>query len=181
MPSRAQTRPRTPSPPAVHRSAGMRGRHRAARQPSATVPPVEATITSFSIVASHELSSAGALGAVVMIVGAGVPAPTTGERIAPRRRRSKKPVFDPVTRRLYFGGVLVKTLRRDAKSQEVVLKVFTEENWPGWIADPFPPDDNVDSHDRLYNAVKRLNAQRHALIKFSCDRRGTGITWEPRC
>lgn len=102
--------------------------------------------------------------------------PSTGAVVLP----PVTPVWNPAARRLSFRGLLVKKLRTDASSQEMVLAAFERAGWAKWIADPFPLDDNVDRHDRLYNTVKRLNAQRHALIEFYCDGDGTGICWKPR-
>jgi hypothetical protein len=94
--------------------------------------------------------------------------------------RAELPVWHAASRRLYFRGVLVKEFRQPARNQELALGAFQLADWPEWIADPFMPDDAVDPHDRLYNTVKCLNRQRHALIEFSCDGRGKGIRWKPR-
>lgn len=87
------------------------------------------------------------------------------------------PAWDTESRRLSFRGVLVKKLRSDAENQLIVLNALRKAGWPPWIANPLPPDDDVDVRERIYNTVKRLNRQRYPLLGFFADGSGTGIRW----
>ena len=83
-------------------------------------------------------------------------------------------------RELWLGGVLVKAFRQPAINQVTILAAFQEEGWPHHIDDPLPGGDNVDSQDRLHDAIRRLNQQKVSLIRFLSDGLGKGILWELR-
>jgi hypothetical protein len=90
------------------------------------------------------------------------------------------PDWDAVRRELWLGDVLVKRFRQPARNQEAILAAFQEEGWPARIDDPLSGGDNVDSHDRLHDAVRRLNQQKVRLIEFRSDGLGKGILWDLR-
>jgi hypothetical protein len=95
-----------------------------------------------------------------------------------RRRKADRPQYRAATRELWLGDRLVKRYRVRAENQELMLKAFEEEGWPQRIDDPLPPHPDIDSHERLKAAIKRLNkAQKSALIHFSGDGTGRGILW----
>jgi hypothetical protein len=89
-----------------------------------------------------------------------------------------KPRYDPAKRELRLGDRLVKRFRVPAGNQVLILKAFEEEAWPDRIDDPLPPNSDIDPHERLKAAIKRLNkAQIEHLIQFSGDGTGRAILW----
>jgi hypothetical protein len=96
-----------------------------------------------------------------------------------RRQKTKtKPRYDPVTRELWLGDRLVKRYRVQAANQILILRAFQELGRPTHIDDPLPPHPEIDPHDRLHDAVKRLNQhQITPLIHFERDGTGCGILW----
>lgn len=89
-----------------------------------------------------------------------------------------QPSWNPRSRELRVGEVLVKQFRVPAKSQEIVLQAFQEEGWPQYIDDPLPWVADRVPKQRLQNAIKRLNSnQSNQLLKFRGDGNGEGIGW----
>ena len=115
-------------------------------------------------------------------------------KIAPARTKKQKsrrvnvtlnqdgavPVWSQEVRELRLGDQILKCFRQPARNQEMILASFQEEGWPPHIDDPLPGGDNVDSPERLHNAVKRLNDQVVHRIRFLSDGKGQGILWELR-
>ena len=96
---------------------------------------------------------------------------------APRRKRDR-PRYDAAQRELSLGDRLVKRYCVRAENQVLILKAFEEEGWPPRIDDPLPPHPDMDGHERLKAAIKRLNkSQIERLIKFSGDGTGKAILW----
>ncbi len=94
-----------------------------------------------------------------------------GERTAPR--------WDPLLRELWVREVLVKRFRRLAPVLELLLTSFQEMDWPIRIDDPLPPQHDIEPHERLRDAIKRLNrCQRPLMIHFMADGSGRGVRWE---
>lgn len=78
-----------------------------------------------------------------------------------------KPHWNPDRRELTYGGKLVKCYRVPSPNQELILNVFQEEDWPEFIDDPLPPDEDIDAVSRLQATVKSLNRrQLNRLIRF---------------
>lgn len=91
---------------------------------------------------------------------------------------SLSPQWDARDRVLYFGTTVVKTFRVPAPSQELILTVFQEEDWPPEIDDPLPPQRGQNSKTRLHNTINSLNRTRVVpVMKFSANGRGDGIRW----
>ena len=89
------------------------------------------------------------------------------------------PHWDKDRMELRLGKYLVKRYRQPAKNQETILAAFEEESWPPRIDRPLPGDSDTDPHDRLHDAVKRLNQQIQPLIRFQSDGKGEGVCWTP--
>lgn len=99
----------------------------------------------------------------------------------PRPPRRRRPRFHASSRTLWFGDVIVKQYKVPAESQVLILEAFQELGWPAWIDDPLPPRDGLDSHQRLHDAIKRLNGRQHAaLLRFHGDGTGTRVGWSAR-
>jgi hypothetical protein len=90
---------------------------------------------------------------------------------------SPLPSWDAARRRLCLGQVVVKRFRQPAKNQEAILAAFEEDGWPPRIDSPIPGGADENAHDRLHDAVKRLNRQSKRLIRFECDGAGEGVLW----
>jgi hypothetical protein len=89
------------------------------------------------------------------------------------------PHWNPGRRELRYGEELIKRFRGSARNQELVLAVFQELGWPECIDDPLPPQDEIDSKQRLQTTIKSLNRNRRAkLIGFHGNGTGTQIYWE---
>lgn len=90
-----------------------------------------------------------------------------------------EPNWDPSSRELKLGEVLVKRFRCPAVNQETILSVFQEEGWPSRIDDPLPPVRDREPKRRLHDTTKSLNRNqiRH-LLKFHGDGTGQGVCWE---
>jgi len=88
------------------------------------------------------------------------------------------PAWDSIRRELRLGDIVLKRFRQPAKNLETILAAFQEEGWPPGIDDPLPGGDSVDAHERLHDAVKKLNKQTVHLIRFLRDGTGQGIIWE---
>lgn len=98
----------------------------------------------------------------------------------PTARTEARPRWDASSRELRWQDRLVKQFRTPARSQELILAVFEEEGWASRIDDPLDGRAGRDPHQRLHDAVRRLNGnQREARIRFSRDGTGRGICWRP--
>jgi hypothetical protein len=84
------------------------------------------------------------------------------------------------TGKLWWGNRVIKSLRRHAKRQRLVLAAFEEAGWPRRIDDPLPRDAGVNPKERLRQTVRHLN-KRNAFraIEFRVDEDYRGIHWEP--
>jgi len=90
----------------------------------------------------------------------------------------QQPTWDAVDRELRAGPIVIKSFKRPAANQELILSVFEEEGWPKTIDDPLPPVRGMDRRRRLNDAVKRLNRhQSKALICFSANTVQGRILW----
>jgi hypothetical protein len=91
------------------------------------------------------------------------------------------PRWDGDRRQLWYRETLVKRYQQPAPSQETILSAFEEDGWPPRIDDPLPMEDGLDPHDRLHDAVKRLNRDQVVrLLVFRRDGSGEGVEWEGR-
>ena len=89
-----------------------------------------------------------------------------------------KPCWNRDRRELTFQGQLVKSYRVPSPNQELILSVFQEEDWPEFIDDPLPPQNNLEPHRRLQATVKSLNRhQSDRLIRFRGN--ASKIFWQP--
>ena len=89
------------------------------------------------------------------------------------------PHWDHDCRELRFGSYLVKQFKVPAENQELILSAFEEEGWPPHLDDPLPPRPELDSKQRLHDAINRLNRnQKRRLIRFHGDGNGQGLRWE---
>ena len=90
-----------------------------------------------------------------------------------------QPIWDPYSRKLQYGGLVVKRFKWPAANQETVLCAFQEEGWPERIDDPLVPQPEQDSKRRLADTIKCLNRKQiNDLICFHGDGTGEGILWE---
>jgi hypothetical protein len=97
----------------------------------------------------------------------------------PSAREPIKPHWDAVSRKLWYGDMLVKRFRVPAEAQCLILTVFQEEGWPSCIDDPLPCDDRSNSWHRLKKAIHMLNeSQENPLITFHGNGTGDGVCWE---
>jgi hypothetical protein len=106
-------------------------------------------------------------------------------------RRGVEEVFRPrdvpfydheneVTRVLYWRDEPIKTWVREAGNQELILLVFEEQDWQKVIYDPLPYDPELESKDRLHEAVKSLNKRlKPGTIRFFTTGMGTAVGWTP--
>jgi hypothetical protein len=95
------------------------------------------------------------------------------------KQQSLRPHWNKGRRELTIDGVLVKSFRRIAANQFLVLDGFEELGWPKQIDDPMSGncDDKVQ---RLNDTVKSLNEQNGlGRIRFSANGSGTGFCWAP--
>jgi hypothetical protein len=89
------------------------------------------------------------------------------------------PHWNDDLRELSFGGTVCKRFRQPAQHQTRILKEFQEAGWPPKVDDPLPYTSENKRHDRLTNAVKKLNQQELPLLRFELDGTGQGILWKP--
>ncbi|MDZ4818929.1 MAG: hypothetical protein SGJ20_08160, partial [Planctomycetota bacterium] len=61
------------------------------------------------------------------------------------------PNWNPTSRTLHFGNVLIKEFKVPAANQELVLSAFEEESWPPHLDDPLPPATGLDTKRRLHH------------------------------
>ena len=95
------------------------------------------------------------------------------------RAPSGFPAWNGELRELSFGGTVCKRYKQPAPQQTRILEVFQETGWPAKIDDPLPFATEQKRRDRLANAVKGLNAQDPALLRFELDGTSQGIIWKP--
>lgn len=116
----------------------------------------------------------------------------TGERIGPLSMNAspraitastEKPYWDSDRNQLWYGGEIVRQVRRGSVPFNIILilDAFEEMGWPTRIKDPLPgPPDP----ERLRATISSLNGPRGSvnrirLMKFSADGTGNGVIWEP--
>jgi hypothetical protein len=130
------------------------------------------------------LSAKGAAAASAIQSGPAVLALRSAAEQRPSRRDvaaqgRPRPHWDAMHRVLRLGDRVVKRFRVPAANQEMVLKVFHEENWAYRISDPLPPLPDQDPKQRLHDTIKCLNRnQTERLISFRGDGTGEGVVWE---
>jgi hypothetical protein len=96
-----------------------------------------------------------------------------------RASSEEVPDYDQVARVLRWRGEVVKRLRREAASQEAVLRAFQLAGWPERIDDPLEADPVLDRKERLRETVKSLNkGMAPGTICFHADGTGQGFRWE---
>lgn len=89
------------------------------------------------------------------------------------------PEWDSERRELRLAGLLVKQFKWPAINQETILMAFQEEEWPGRVDDPLPPQIGLEPRRRLQDTIKCLNRnQKNKRIHFRGDGTGEGIIWE---
>lgn len=87
------------------------------------------------------------------------------------------PVFNSQSGELWFAGQCIRSRKRPAPNQELILEAFEEEGWPLRIDDPLLGGCD-DPRARLHDALRQLNARlRPRLIEFFRDGTGQGIGW----
>ncbi|MFO1063090.1 MAG: hypothetical protein U0892_04355 [Pirellulales bacterium] len=103
---------------------------------------------------------------------------TVREANASNRNAAPIPRWDVEARVLEYRGSPVKSFRCPAQNQEAILCAFEEEGWPNRISDPLPPVDELNTKQRLHDAIRSLNRnQANRLIRFGGDGTGEGIVW----
>jgi hypothetical protein len=91
-----------------------------------------------------------------------------------------KPTWDPDRQQLRWGSLVVKQFKLPSPNQELILRVFEEENWPARIDDPLPPRPDIEPKRRLNCAITNLNRnQKSYRIRFMGDGSGQGVCWKP--
>lgn len=99
---------------------------------------------------------------------------------AERASAAEVPAWNPTSRTLHLGGMLVKEFKVPAGNQEIVLSAFEEEGWPPHIDDPLPPAPGLDAKRRLHHTIQRLNQnQKSRLIHFFGNGNGRAVRWRP--
>jgi hypothetical protein len=90
------------------------------------------------------------------------------------------PKWEPLSRTLYMGELIVKHFRVPARSQEAILAAFEDERWPAFIYNPLNGRGVDDAKRRLHNAINGLNRdQEKRLVQFRGNGCGEGIGWFP--
>src|SRR5207247_2274436 len=72
---------------------------------------------------------------------------------------------------------LAMKFTRPAPNQETVLACFQEDGWPLRIDNPLAGATHKEAHEKLRDAVKKLNHNQH-LLAFHLDGTGEGVIWE---
>ena len=89
------------------------------------------------------------------------------------------PNWNPISRTLHFGNVLIKEFKVPAANQERVLSAFDKESWPPHLDDPLPPASGLDAKRRLHHTIYRLNNNlKNRLIRFHGNGNGRAVRWE---
>lgn len=92
----------------------------------------------------------------------------------------QKPYWNGLRHELLFLGQVIKRFKVPSPNQEMVLRVFEEENWPLRIDDPLPAIADQLPRQRLNDTIRSLNRnQKITALHFSGDGTGEGILWEP--
>jgi hypothetical protein len=106
---------------------------------------------------------------------------TTGEQSPPE---GPGPLWDPVGRRLWFHGRLVKEFSKPAPDQTALLAAFQRVGWMSHVFDPLDPrpdETRAVLQRRLRHAVRNLNSGLpRGTLRFRSDGSGYGVRWE-RC
>lgn len=88
------------------------------------------------------------------------------------------PTWDRNKRVLLWGSLVIKSFRKTAPNQEILLDSFEEEGWPSRIDDPIPPSPGIVPTVRLHDTIKRLNhGMAYHVIRFYGDGTGMGVEW----
>ncbi len=100
-----------------------------------------------------------------------------------RRPRRPLPRWEPQSRRLWLGHVLVKDFRQPAPYQTRLLDVFQEQGWrPQHSDDPLPRaagEGEEEARRRLRETIKNLNRSLPAgTLRFRGDGTGQGVIWD---
>lgn len=99
------------------------------------------------------------------------------KRVGRLATNDESPRWDREARELCLGSLKVLDFRRRrAPDQELLLAALQETGWTDRLDNPLPGSGRK-AHERLRNAVKKLNRkQQH--IRFHLDGTGLAITWE---
>src|SRR5262249_15082674 len=104
--------------------------------------------------------------------------PIQSPPVAPAPARLK-PRYDAMLHELYLGAELVKRFTRPAKSQELILAAFQEDDWPPAIDDPLPAQFNQDPKRHLHYTIRNLNrGQKPLRIRFVINGNDETIRWQ---
>jgi hypothetical protein len=88
------------------------------------------------------------------------------------------PTWNRNKRMLLWGSLVIKSFRKTAPNQEILLDSFEEEGWPARIDDPIPPSPGIVPTVRLHDTIKRLNhGMAFHVIRFYGDGTGLGVEW----
>ena len=114
-----------------------------------------------------------------------MPVPPSAVRLqrapASNSHKRRRPRWNRKTGELSLDGILVKRIEQPAANLRTILDAFEEDGWPPVVDDPLPPRPGLDSHQRLRDAIRRLNlCQINRLLWFHSTNRGTAIRWEVR-
>jgi len=103
----------------------------------------------------------------------------TMEEVGEKPMIPAMPHWDDSTRRLTFGGQLIKDFKQNSPNQVAILRAFQEEGWPPKIYDPLPPIPGIVSTRRLSDTILALNKSHkiNDVLRFHGDGTGQGITW----
>jgi hypothetical protein len=91
---------------------------------------------------------------------------------------AQRPHWEPGSRTLTIGDIVVKRFHRPARVQAIVFGAFEEEGWPASIDDPIPRHPGKDPKTRLRGTIESLN-ENHLVrrIHFAGDGSGEKICW----
>lgn len=126
----------------------------------------------------HQVRFALWLGLIAPSVTDAVPAADDPATLPSLAHKALKPVYDNQRRELRFRDKMVKQFRQPAKNQQLILQAFEEQEWPPRINDPLPGHPELDTRQRLADAVRGLN--NNDLLLFELDGTSEGILWKPR-
>jgi hypothetical protein len=95
---------------------------------------------------------------------------------ATRTAQSTRPFWDETSHTLFWRGQPLKHYKPEAPNQEAIVRAFQDKHWQKYVT--VPQEFEVNTKNRLHDAIKHLNRALRPYLRFHQERNGNRISWE---